>query len=279
MHLYLLVRCITIVLLILSCAGRAAAIIVETDSVACDSSSVAPVAIAADSVAATEGLGSAPCTPFAPQQLIVPGVVIAVGAATSIGHWFDPVNEAVRDGMADIRGDHYFHADDYLQYLPVAAYLGMGACGIKSRHGIVSRLMAGATAYAAMGIMVNVLKYTVKEPRPDSGARSSMPSGHTATAFMGAELVRLEYGTGYAIGAYFVAAGIAFCRLYNNRHWLNDVIMGAGIGILSARIGYWMLPLYRRWLKLDSRDGIAFAAVPAFEPGTRSLGVALCATF
>ncbi|MGM9845677.1 MAG: phosphatase PAP2 family protein [Muribaculaceae bacterium] len=270
-------RSITAALLIIFCESRAAAITTATDTIAGDSITTATAVIVADSI--TDGALNAPCTPFAPRQLIVPGAVIAIGVATSIGHWFDHVNEAVRDGMSDLRGDHYFHADDYLQYVPVAAYLGMGACGIKSRHGIVSRLMAGATAYAAMGIMVNVLKYTVKEPRPDSGARNSMPSGHTATAFMGAELVRLEYGTVYAIGAYCVSAGIAFCRLYNDRHWLNDVIMGAGIGILSARIGYWMLQLYRKWLKLNSHSGKAFAAAPAFEPGSRSLGIALCATF
>ncbi|MDE6694481.1 MAG: phosphatase PAP2 family protein, partial [Bacteroidales bacterium] len=51
---------------------------------------------------------------------------------------------------------------------------------------------------------------------------------------------------------YTVATSVAFLRMYNNRHWLNDVIAGAGIGILSARIGYWMLPLYQRWFHWDA---------------------------
>lgn len=54
---------------------------------------------------------------------------------------------------------------------------------------------------------------------------------------MGAELVRIEYGGWYGAGAYAVAAGVGFMRMYNGRHWLHDVVAGAGVGILSARIG------------------------------------------
>ena len=61
--------------------------------------------------------------------------------------------------------------------------------------------------------------------------------------------MREEYGFDMGIGAYTIAVCVAFLRLYNGRHWLNDVIAGADVGILSARIGYWMLPLYQRWFK------------------------------
>ena len=30
--------------------------------------------------------------------------------------------------------------------------------------------------------------------------------------------------------------------MYNNRHWLTDVAAGAGIGILSTKIAYWLYP-------------------------------------
>ena len=54
---------------------------------------------------------------------------------------------------------------------------------------------------------------------------------------MGAELVRMEYGGWYGIGAYTIAVGVGFMRMYNGRHWLHDVVAGAGVGILSARVG------------------------------------------
>ena len=30
--------------------------------------------------------------------------------------------------------------------------------------------------------------------------------------------------------------------MYNNRHWLTDVVAGAGIGILSVQAAYWLYP-------------------------------------
>lgn len=200
-------------------------------------------------------LGSAPADidlRFKPKQLIVPLSLFAVGA---VGHYsgaFRHLNENIRHGLAKMRGDHYFRADDWIQYLPTAGYLALGFYNHKRKIDWKERVLVEATAYIAMAAMVNVAKYSFKEKRPDSDARNSFPSGHTATVFTGAELVRSEFGWGLGSIAYTVATGVAFLRLYNDRHWLNDVVAGAGIGILSARIGYWMLPLYRKWFHLDS---------------------------
>ncbi|HRN17043.1 MAG TPA: hypothetical protein PLF38_08365 [Xylanibacter oryzae] len=30
--------------------------------------------------------------------------------------------------------------------------------------------------------------------------------------------------------------------MYNNCHWLNDIIAGAGIGLLSTKLSYWIYP-------------------------------------
>lgn len=81
--------------------------------------------------------------------------------------------------------------------------------------------------------------------RPDGSAFNSFPSGHTATAFVGAEVLRREYwhvSPWIGITGYAVAAGTGFLRMYNNRHWLTDVLAGAGIGILSVEIAYWLYP-------------------------------------
>lgn len=214
---------------------------------------------------------------FNAKQLILPTSLIAVGAVGVWSNAFQKLNLKIRDGITDLRGDHYFRADDYIQYLPAVAYLGLGAIGVKSRHSFKERFAAGATAAISLTILTNGLKYTVKERRPDSDAHNSFPSGHTATAFMGAELIRMEYGTGIAIGAYTVAAGVAFLRIYNGRHWLNDIIAGAGIGILSARIGYWMLPLYQKWFHWDKNSAIAL--IPSYNPASRSIAVGLVAAF
>ncbi len=218
-------------------------------------------------------------TQFKVKQLILPASLIAVGSWGVCNGFLQSVNHSVQDGMTNLRGDHYFHADDYIQYLPVVSYVGLGLVGVKAKHSFKERLIVTATSYLTMGILVNGTKYLVDEKRPDSSAQNSFPSGHTATAFMGAELVRSEYGTGYGIGAYLVAGGVAFLRLYNNRHWLNDVLAGAGFGILSARIGYWLLPINKRLFKLDKKDTAIVSAAPFYYPAEHVIGGALAVRF
>lgn len=213
------------------------------------------------------------------RQLVLPGALVAVGGFGVGNGWFKHIKTDLNDDIAHMRGHCYFRADDWIQYAPVVAYVGLGAVGVKCKHGIVERLLAGATAYAALGIMVNITKRLVDEKRPDSSAKNSFPSGHTATVFMGAELVRLEYGWPIAVGAYTVAGAVAFLRLYNARHWLNDVLAGAGIGILSARIGYWMLPLYQKWFKLNKPRAPQVAALPFYSPVERGGGFAFNVVF
>ena len=206
-------------------------------------------------------------TRFNAKQLILPGALVAVGSLGLI-KTFKKVNEEIKTGVADARDGHYFHADDYLQYLPVVSTYGLSLLGAKARHSYLDRTFLIATSYLTMGILVNGLKYTVREPRPyNPNVRNSFPSGHTATAFMGAELVRMEYkdaSVWYGVGAYVVASGIGVLRVWNERHWATDVLAGAGIGILSARVAYWLLPFERRLFGLDKKQKASnMVAIPS----------------
>lgn len=138
------------------------------------------------------------------------------------------------------------HIDDYLQYAPAAVMVGMKAAGIKSRSSWGRMLVSDAFSAAIMASLVNGLKYSVWEMRPDRSGRNSFPSGHTATAFMTATMFSREYGersVWYSVGAYSVAATIGLMRIFNDKHWLGDVLAGAGIGILSTEMGYWLADL------------------------------------
>ena len=88
----------------------------------------------------------------------------------------------------------------------------------------------------------------------------SFPSGHTATAFAGAELVRMEYGPYWGAAAYTLATGVAFLRIYNRWHYFSDVVAGAGVGILCAHIGEWLLPPVKRLF------GPNVALAPTLDP-------------
>lgn len=218
---------------------------------------------------------------FRPTHLIAPAALIVAGGLgiqSSLSHG---VNDDIHTWMKSVRGDHYFHADDYLQYVPAAAYVGLGLTGVKARHSFLERSVVLLTAWAAMGLMVNATKYAVREKRPDSNARNSFPSGHTATAFMGAELIRREYGNAWGAGAYLLAGGIGFLRIYNDRHWLGDVLAGAGFGILAANIAYWLLPLERKLFGWDKRwrKTTALQLLPSYQSATQAPMLTLSLTY
>lgn len=199
---------------------------------------------------------------FRPTQLIAPAAMLTIGVVGI--YTFAGFKHSVNSHIA---GSRQLRLDTPLQYAPMAVYLGLGFIPkIDTRsHDWRSRIMAGATAYILMAATTNLLKHTLREPRPYSGLPNSFPSGHTATAFTGAELLRIEYGPWIGAAGYVVASAIGFMRIYNNRHWLNDVIGGAAIGILSARAAYWLLPLERRLLGLDKRKSSesSFYIMPA----------------
>lgn len=189
---------------------------------------------------------------FKPTQLIVPGVLLAAGIAGT--YTLDGFKNTIRDHFSGYKKGHKFRADDYIQYSTAVGYVGLGFIpGVKTRGDFRQRVMAGVTAYAVMAVAVNALKYSFKHPRPDTGTKNSFPSGHSATVFTGAELMRIEYGNYVGIAGYAVAVTVGALRIYNDRHWITDVLGGAAIGILSARIGYWLLPFEQRLFKLDKK--------------------------
>ena len=93
-------------------------------------------------------------TRFKIKQLILPASLIAVGSWGISNGFLRSVDNSVRDGMTNLRGEHYFHTDDYIQYLPVISYVGLGLVGVKAKHSFKERLIVTTTSYLTMGILV-----------------------------------------------------------------------------------------------------------------------------
>lgn len=139
-----------------------------------------------------------------------------------------------------------YHYDDYLQYAPGALMLGLKLGGVKGRSSWERMLVSDAFSSLIMAGTIYSLKSTTNVTRPDGSNNHSFPSGHTATAFMTATMMHKEYGgrsPWYSIAAYSMATATALSRQMNNKHWLSDVMVGAGIGILSTEIGYYLADL------------------------------------
>jgi hypothetical protein len=152
------------------------------------------------------------------------------------------------------------------QMLPNGLYvLGQGIAGVSGNGKGYQRAlgMFKATAYAAS--VTTVLKYTIREPRPNNPQeKNSFPSGHTTTAFAFSGYVFAEHGWLWGIPAMGISLLSGFSRINDNRHFLHDVLAGATIGFAygvgiskfqnsDQKLSFMIVPIYDQNLR-----GLAF---------------------
>ncbi len=200
-----------------------------------------------------------------------------VGVPLFIGGWIVKGDKAMfrvndKNGKKNTQllTDFKTGIDDYTQYFGPAVTVGLKLAGYEGRSDWPRLLASAAMSYGIMAAFVNGIKYTAKEMRPDGSSANSWPSGHTATSFVGATLLHKEYGLTrspwFSVAGYGVATATGVMRVLNNRHWVSDVMSGAGIGIMSTEIGYALSDilfkgkgLLRNNLEVDSDDPSFFS--------------------
>jgi len=159
------------------------------------------------------------------------------------------------------------HADDYLQYAPIAAVYGLNLAGIKGKNDLANRTALIIKSELLVAAITFPLKKVTAVPRPDTGERNSFPSGHTATAFAAATFMAKEYGhlsPWYTVGAYTAATSVGVMRILNNRHWISDTLAGAAVGILSTNLVY----LTHRYTWGSRRHHSQTLVLPAYDGQT-----------
>lgn len=107
-----------------------------------------------------------------------------------------------------------------------------------------------AGSLAINDVMTNQLKLSFQRHRPATGApfnefdwragpriHKSMPSAHTSNAFATATVFATLYKEKKWVlpFAYGMAAMVGLSRVYDNAHWLSDVMAGAVVGYFSAK--------------------------------------------
>lgn len=179
---------------------------------------------------------------------ILPSGLAIAGSALNYGDF----RYQVRDRLA---GKTHTKIDNYLVYVPIAEMYAGDIMGGKPCHTAFDQTKYLAFSEIITVAIVQSLKRITNVTRPD-GTPHSFPSGHTTQAFMGATALYLEYKdsnvplaySGYVIGS---AAGIL--RMTNNRHWISDVLAGAGIGMLVTRLVYYVEPL-KNWQPFEKQN-------------------------
>lgn len=149
---------------------------------------------------------------------------------------------SVKDKVVSTYPNFHTSADDYLRFASIPFIYGLDFIGVKAKTDIKNRTAILLKAEVMMFASVTLLKNSTHAIRPDGSNDKSFPSGHTAQAFLGAVMIQREYGhisIWYPVAAYTVATSVGVLRVLNNRHYTSDVLVGAGIGMLSANIAYW----------------------------------------
>lgn len=215
---------------------------------------------------------------YNPYRLTIAGTVIPVGLisygviALHSGSLKD-VNEYFHDQIWTSHPHSPVHVDNYLQWAPAFAVYGLNLAGVKGYHNLRDRSIIYGMSLIIMSSATAVTKSVSHEWRPDMSDDKSFPSGHTANAFAAAEFMRREYSNvspWYGIAGYAAAAATGYFRMYNNKHWFSDVVGGAGVGILSTNIAYWVYPSIKKWLFKGDKISHSMA-LPYYQNGVTGL--------
>ena len=89
-------------------------------------------------------------------------------------------------------------------------------------------------ALVTNAVVTQGLKWSITKERPDGNCCNSFPSGHTSAAFQGAAFLQKRYGWKYGGPAYIGATFVGYSRIHADKHFVEDVIAGAAIGIISS---------------------------------------------
>lgn len=161
-----------------------------------------------------------------------------------------------RHVQAEIAADHpgfRTKVDNFLPYAPAAVSLGLASAGVKGKHSLGDQVILAILSNLVAQGVTQSMKRIIKYPRPNGEDNHSFPSGHSTAAFANATLLHEEYGDRsvlYTIGGYGTATAVGAMRMYNNKHWLADVLFGAGVGIGATKIVYISYP----WLQKQVRQ-------------------------
>ncbi|MFH0999678.1 MAG: phosphatase PAP2 family protein [Bacteroidota bacterium] len=194
------------------------------------------------------------------KQAVVPSTLVTLAILINGSRFEKNLQTQLRN---EVGNTFSFPIDDFTQYVPIAELYLADIVGVKSKNHwfdqsknlFISNLISAAITHG--------LKNIANKTRPDGGDHS-FPSGHTTLAFTNAAVLHHEFKESSPFLAY---TGFAFAattgtfRILNNKHWLSDVLLGAGIGIAAAELVYYFEPFknFNPFKKIEGFSFVPFA--------------------
>lgn len=215
---------------------------------------------------------------FKGTELIVPGALLTAGVVGLESRWLKKINREIKDGLQG-EGHGRIRIDNFTPFVPIVGTYGLNLLGVKGKNSIADVTIIYGTTYLLLAATLFPMKDFIRSERPNQKDFNSFPSGHTAIAFAAAEVMRREYwdvSPWIGVAGYVFAVGTGFLRMYNNAHWLTDVLGGAGLGILCAEAAYWLYPAVAKTFFKKQFDANVYLAP---QISTSHFGMACSITF
>ncbi|WP_299184456.1 phosphatase PAP2 family protein [uncultured Aquimarina sp.] len=190
---------------------------------------------------------------------VIPFTLIASGILLSTSDFEKSLQRDIRGYTGD---NFYLNIDDYTRYAPIVQMYAADIFGVASRNHWFDQTKNLLISSLVTSAATTILKKEVDKARPgDPTQLNSFPSGHTSMAFVSAAVLYEEFIDSsplLAYSGYIFAITTGSLRMMNNKHYLSDVLVGAGIGILTTRLVYHYEHLIS-WNPFKNVEDIAFA--------------------
>lgn len=178
------------------------------------------------------------------KQMVKPTLVVA--ATTGVAFMLDkPVQNLMLNSQSAF-GDDFTRISNYLgdkKIMIPALAATLGSSYLLNDSRLKRTSWDAIKSLVAASIVTEVLKTSAGRARPfmNEGPHSfhpfngadyykSLPSGHATVAFA----IFTPYAETYSRWIYLVPASVAYSRMYNNKHWFSDVVVGGGLGFISG---------------------------------------------
>jgi membrane-associated phospholipid phosphatase len=178
-----------------------------------------------------------------PSGLILPGALLIYGGLKPVVNGIPKLDDKIWTHMQNNYPDFHTNAEDYLMWVPSASIYAMDAFHAKTQHTFKEHLILDVGSVLVTGGLGFGMREISKHISVYNTLGTKFPSGHAANAFRGAEIVHQELKYSHPVlsySGYVVATGVGLLRIYNKDHLLSEVIAGAGLGILSTKLTYWV---------------------------------------
>lgn len=190
-----------------------------------------------------------------PPALIIPGTFLIYGGLKPFVSGIRNLDDSIYSNIKTNHPGFHTNAEEYLMWAPSASIYLLDAFKVRTQHTFKEHLIIDAGSIVITGGIGYAMRLVSRHINAYTTHNTEFPSGHTANAFRGAEIFHQELkgrSPLLSYSGYLVATSVGIIRIYKQAHLFTEVLAGAGLGILSTKLTYWVFDKVKYGKKRNS---------------------------